>query len=129
MFANEIARGMQWLDQKRHNWWNRIDLDTLDVSSACKCVLGQEFEKNVNLFYLDGFDAARFAEKLSWQELISMGFTIPAMSYLEWGLEMEKFAQLTNEWKEAITLRREQELLLTKQQMTESKENQLALAN
>lgn len=41
MFEDKIARGARWLDIKHPGWEDRIDLDTLNMNYATKCVLGQ----------------------------------------------------------------------------------------
>lgn len=39
-----IGRGIGWLNQNGPaDWWDRIDLETLDISDPSKCVLGQIF--------------------------------------------------------------------------------------
>jgi hypothetical protein len=37
-----VAAGSAWLDANRPGWWQRINLDTLDLGDPCECVLGQE---------------------------------------------------------------------------------------
>jgi hypothetical protein len=37
-----VAAGAAWLDANRPGWWQRINLDTLDLGDPCECVLGQE---------------------------------------------------------------------------------------
>jgi hypothetical protein len=36
-----VARGAALLDEREPGWWQRIDLDRLDLRSPCRCVLGQ----------------------------------------------------------------------------------------
>jgi hypothetical protein len=38
---DRVAAGAAWLDANRPSWWQRINLDTLDLSLNCGCVLGQ----------------------------------------------------------------------------------------
>lgn len=38
-----VTAGAAWLDEHRPGWWQRIDLETLDLGDPCKCVLGQEY--------------------------------------------------------------------------------------
>jgi hypothetical protein len=40
---DRVAAGSAWLDANRPGWWQRIDLDTLDLGDTCNCVLGQEY--------------------------------------------------------------------------------------
>lgn len=41
--ATRVARGADWLDQCYPNWWQAIEISTLDVASCHHCVLGQVF--------------------------------------------------------------------------------------
>ncbi len=41
MFEAEVAKGAGWLDANHPGWERRIDLAVLDLSSPCRCVLGQ----------------------------------------------------------------------------------------
>ena len=36
-----VANGVAWLDKYVPDWWNHIEVKELDLSSTCKCVLGQ----------------------------------------------------------------------------------------
>jgi len=36
-----IERGAAFLDGREPGWWQRIDLETLDLDESCRCVLGQ----------------------------------------------------------------------------------------
>ena len=40
-----VSRGIELLDQEVPDWFDKIDLDDLDLSSARSCVLGQVFYK------------------------------------------------------------------------------------
>jgi hypothetical protein len=40
---DRVAAGAAWLDANRPGWWQRINLDTLDLGDPCRCVLGQEY--------------------------------------------------------------------------------------
>lgn len=39
--TERVLRGARWLDKVRPNWFNEVDLGTLDLGSSCHCVLGQ----------------------------------------------------------------------------------------
>jgi hypothetical protein len=39
--AGRVAKGAAFLDEREPGWWQRIDLDTLDLMAPCLCVLGQ----------------------------------------------------------------------------------------
>ena len=49
-----VRRGARMLDKIEPGWFNRIDLDTFDLSSSCLCVLGQMFEPEVHAMGADG---------------------------------------------------------------------------
>ena len=48
-----VTKGHQWLDQNYPGWKEKIDLDTLELSSCLNCVLGQLYGH---------FDNSPFAE-------------------------------------------------------------------
>jgi hypothetical protein len=89
-----VADGAAWLDQDEPGWDARIDLDSLDLSSDCHCILGQ-----LDDFFQDGMDA----RGLSLVRASRLGFTA------EWdgavGIEAE-WAALTTAWRDLITARR-----------------------
>lgn len=39
--TERTERGAALLDARRPGWWQRIDLDRLDLSDTCDCVAGQ----------------------------------------------------------------------------------------
>jgi hypothetical protein len=41
--AERVARGAAWLDEKYPQWFDKIDLSTLDLSRCTQCVLGQVY--------------------------------------------------------------------------------------
>lgn len=41
--ATRVARGAAWLDEKYPNWFQAIDLGTLELSDCRQCVLGQVY--------------------------------------------------------------------------------------
>jgi hypothetical protein len=43
--AERVSNGARWLDENFPGWMDRIDLDTLDLSSSESCICGQVFEK------------------------------------------------------------------------------------
>jgi hypothetical protein len=36
-----VAAGVAWLDEHAPDWVGRIDLERLDLTSPCRCILGQ----------------------------------------------------------------------------------------
>lgn len=41
LIQEAVQRGVAWMDRNVPEWHTQIDLDTLDMSSMCHCVLGQ----------------------------------------------------------------------------------------
>jgi hypothetical protein len=39
--AERVANGAQLLDEKYPGWYRKINLDDLDIESACNCICGQ----------------------------------------------------------------------------------------
>lgn len=50
--AENVARGAQLLDTRVPNWFNTLDLDTLDLYSCDACVIGQLYTE-----FADGISA------------------------------------------------------------------------
>lgn len=40
----KVAKGTAWLDEQYPQWWEVIDLSTLDISNCDLCVLGQVYD-------------------------------------------------------------------------------------
>jgi hypothetical protein len=92
--ANRVAAGAAWLDQDEPGWDARIDLDRLDLSSGCRCILGQ----------LDGgFGDGMEARSLSLVRAAQLGFTADWDSPLDL---RDEWAALTAAWRDLITARR-----------------------
>lgn len=66
-----VARGAALLDSKLPGWADQIDLDTLEMASGCRCVLGQLGRRKINL------------DKLGWER-----------SPFERGVRLNGFAKL-----------------------------------
>lgn len=89
-----VKQGMALLDEKHGpDWVWRINLDTLVMSHACQCVLGQLYPKEEQL---GGYWGAKRALGLEHHETIGYGFMCDGN---EWGA-------LTPAWKAAISARR-----------------------
>lgn len=41
--AERVEAGAAWLDANRPGWVDRINLETLDMASPRRCILGQEY--------------------------------------------------------------------------------------
>jgi hypothetical protein len=90
-----VKEGMRLLDERGpERWWERIDLDTLDVASSCNCVLGQTYGG-----YGDGVDAL----DLTTAETVAHAF-YPAAGV--WSVYRSACHTLTAAWREAIGARR-----------------------
>lgn len=45
--AERVALGAALLDERRPGWWERTDVVRLNMSDACNCMLGQEFQREL----------------------------------------------------------------------------------
>lgn len=99
--------GAAWLDEHRPGWWQRINLDTLDLGEPCRCVLGQEFAPDVDpdgrdLVVANGYQLAVAKLRDGPPAAFALGFTITgARAYEELSWET-----LTAAWRELILARR-----------------------
>jgi hypothetical protein len=102
--ADRVALGAALLDEKDPGWWLRIDLDTLALSSSCRCVLGQLCPPEVQSAALqDPYFA--YAEQLSGRTCSHQDEWAIARGFTAQGREIT-FADLTGEWKRLIAERR-----------------------
>jgi hypothetical protein len=83
-----VFQGAEYLDGVRPGWEREIDLDTLDVSLADLCVLGQ--------LYLS-FKNAVITLDFSVDELVSCGFVVVGT----WPVR-DRYRQLNIAWAELI---------------------------
>lgn len=86
-----VAAGAAYLDRVMPGWWQRIDLERLDLSSTCNCVLGQEFGH---------FAAAPEDAYLNAGDAYAKGFDIHFRD------EFGSYEPLTAEWRRLIESRR-----------------------
>jgi hypothetical protein len=97
----EIEAGSALLDEKASGWIERINLELLDLSNTCDCVVGQLFP---NISYLNALEVL-FGKDSDENDVVAMsrgcGFSIDC-----YGLSFQKrdalYSQLTQEWKEYI---------------------------
>jgi hypothetical protein len=101
---DRVAAGSAWLDANRPGWWQRINLDTLDLGDPCRCVLGQE--------YGDYFDAPNEAVGDIGDASIERGYDVLD----EWSIPgrtehtvSEELADLNAAWRTLIQARRNAE--------------------
>lgn len=96
MFEAQVRRGVAVLDGYEPGWRARVDVGTLDMASYQLCVLGQVFGSfdRAPVELLDPDDMALAA---------SLGFDLRFAPIGERPTTEERFAQLTREWRAAIT--------------------------
>ncbi len=87
--AGRVAKGAKALDRIKPDWFKRIDLKTLDLQFADRCVLGQ-------LYGMD--DKAPFG---LWERAEHLGFFVVCAS----SQNEHHWKMLTDGWKSAIQSR------------------------
>jgi hypothetical protein len=96
--AERVTKGAALLDEREPGWWQRINLDTLDLWSPCKCVLGQL--------------ATHLGDDWEWHTIVAQ-FGLRPWTDADHGFNAdgvqtkEQYDALTAEWKRVITERRE----------------------
>lgn len=127
---SRVAKGATWLDKVRPGWFKNINLDKLQLSDGCHCVLGQIVKKEfgaASKFGDMGYSEVVVRQLLhrDWRKDIvdhkaKLGpidglakLVIPGITAKRRGFELTKFQDyaewnsLTEEWKRQITARRE----------------------
>lgn len=99
-FKKQIETGAALLDVKIPNWVAKQDLEMLDISHACLCVVGQSCGMRSSQDYWDRM-MEWFPSQDQFQAGYDHGFSVE-------GCSDEDLAQLTDEWKAYITERMEQ---------------------
>src|SRR5258708_40306755 len=95
--AERVARGAALLDEKMPGWAEHIDLDTLNLASSCRCVLGQ-LHPNLEApddAYLDGLNHL----DVSTTDDSGYGFDTSDE-------DDDEYERLTTTWRELIEARR-----------------------
>jgi hypothetical protein len=92
-----VDRGAALLDEREPGWAEKIDLDTLDLSSSCGCVLGQ--------LYLRKHPRIRRKYEAYERKLSELGLDNASgnFGFVTWG--GGRFENLTAAWKRAIRAR------------------------
>lgn len=107
-YAPKVSAGAKLLDTKAPMWWHRnlIDLSELNMSDACKCVLGQSYHPGDRLC---GYDAALIELNLYYDHdaIVSYGFTLPDDTGEKTEDRIKGWELLTSLWCEEIQRRRE----------------------
>lgn len=99
-----VDAGAAYLDEHRPGWWQRTDVDGLDLTNPCHCVLGQEYGSfwavpPLKKYEVDGpFGDDELAEVLAFA--VPLGFD--SGDDEGWG----QVAELTAEWRRLIESRR-----------------------
>ncbi len=107
-----VARGVALLDEKMPGWVDRIDVDTLEISSIRHCVVGQlnqgEFARGIRLLGLGAYaNGAEYGFAWSGFYGLSSGEEYLALS------SGEEYLALTTEWKRVIGILRENQVPVT----------------
>jgi hypothetical protein len=102
--------GMEWLDENGPaEWWDRVDLDTLDISNGYTCVLGHVFAAEADAAGLScGYFYATFG---SWNaepmipsdQVMGLGFCTTMEENV---LAEDDLHPLEDAWASLITKRR-----------------------
>ena len=129
MFSEQIAAGIKWLNQIRPQWFDKVNLDTLNLGKCSLCVLGQLFgdepEVETEFMYTAGFGYAQARLGLTDRICQSLGFAVDhSLPNSELRYEI-----LTNEWKEAIRSLRSPQVEILSETLEEATEKQIALAS
>lgn len=98
-----VARGVALLDEKHPGWWERIDVDRLNLRSGCNCVLGQTWDGDYagsSTAYMHHLDALLPEESYRDYEF---GFDAEAEDGEE---QDDEYDALTAEWRRVILARR-----------------------
>ena len=110
--ADRVAAGAAYLDEREPGWWQRIDLDRLDLQAQCRCVLGQ-LATDVDRSTLweticERFGVLPFGRKNCRPSDSELGFNVlPGYEECDDDLAaLAEYAQLTAEWKALINARR-----------------------
>ena len=101
-----VANGVKLLNEEMPGWYNKINLNTLRVQSSFSCPLGQLFGD-----YLAGInqllDNPHVAEDLS-TEPFSIFPSVKYGFFARRYFDDEDFNALTEEWKKAVEIERNQ---------------------
>jgi hypothetical protein len=101
--AQRVAAGAAWLDEHEPGWDQHIDLDRLDLSYGCNCILGQLESPNLLLAHqTEAYWVGRSRRGLSRERAAELGFATGDYDRLDVGA----YAALTAEWRRVLTARR-----------------------
>jgi hypothetical protein len=95
--TERVAAGAAYLDEREPGWWQRVDIRTFDITSPCKCILGQVYRAAVRVVAgAGGFD---YADGYLGVDIEHLGFDVRP------GGEI-RYPELEAEWKRVIEQRR-----------------------
>lgn len=102
---SRVAIGAALLDQTVPGWWQRVNLETLNLMWHNRCVLGQLFGD-----WIDGLDAlfGTMPAGAEWVAAEHAGFWVNEQVDGECtDASVARYAELTEQWRAAIVARRE----------------------
>ena len=108
-----IAAGVEWLDANYPNWIDVVEVNQLNLWSACNCVLGQLFAteaggENTGYDYAieevwdEEYQNVIREPILTSQQAQAYGFDID----FDLGESIVTYQELTDKWKEVIASRK-----------------------
>lgn len=118
LLIKRVRLGAEWLDERQPDWWQRINIDTLNLVLPRQCVLGQLSRqlvgKSANYCYVvlrrDFRDGCTWAPDLKHlglieSEAIDLGFQVGEYGWTDGDLGLS-YAALNDAWREQILDRR-----------------------
>lgn len=101
-----VEKGAIMLDEKRPGWYQKVDLERLDLRFCARCVLGQI---SGNKRSMNPYDIECHALGLSPADAVAYGFNQDAAPEFASIRQSQSWADLTRLWREQITRRREED--------------------
>lgn len=104
--AEAVANGAQLLDERYPDWYRKIDQDTLEINSVCKCICGQLAKYEQLVYYSDFIDAKLGDDYLAYggDPDVGASFTHDHGFSSYWGGGLGP-GSVVAEWKKAIDTR------------------------
>lgn len=93
----DVEAGAFYLDENHPGWFKKINLDTLDLSNQCNCVLGQ-----LHGDYDDGLIEEKIAASRNWSPGPAHRVALRAIHLGFYSFGRVKYDALTKAWKRAI---------------------------
>lgn len=69
-----VKRGARMWDEKIPDWFEQIDISTLDMSQACRCIVGQLGGRELNLDRLWHNSAPSYRQRGAYSNLVARLF-------------------------------------------------------